>query len=125
MKLSPIRLLVNLLVSLALVSPFGISGIAAGTSATGAAVFLLWIFAMNRVAGIRLRAGRIVAFPFLALLMAVLSVPAAGHLPSGIVDAILFLAYGLFGYRYLDLGHYLVRLFRGGAVLPQRGGESR
>ncbi len=118
MKLSPIRLFINLGLSLALVSPLGIGGIAIGSSVTGAAVFFLWILAMRHTAEIRLRPGRLLVFPVAAGLMALASLPVSGGLAAA-MEIVLLLLYGILGYRYLDLGHYLARLTRKRAAAPR------
>ncbi|NOY54035.1 MAG: oligosaccharide flippase family protein [Deltaproteobacteria bacterium] len=110
MKLSPIRLLINITASLALVSPFGLSGIAAGTSVTGVAVFLLWVFAMRKAEEIRIRAVRLCLLPFFALLLAVISSFLSGRFPSWLVYPVALALYGLAGYVFLGIREYFVRL---------------
>lgn len=70
LKTAPVRLLTNLVISIILVAPLGINGVAAGTTASAFMIFCLWLYLMEAAIGIKIELARLVMIPATGIIVA-------------------------------------------------------
>lgn len=112
LKIMPILLIINLVVSSLLVTPLGLDGIAAGAASAALAVFVLWTGLMRPVVGIELDYGSLLVFPLMALVIIVTTHLLEPYLPQTLSAPILLGVFALVVVRMRRLDRYVCRLLR-------------
>ena len=112
LKVAPIRLLFNVVLSVALVGVFGISGVAAGTAATGLLTFSLWTVLMSRVIGIQIDYKPLIVIPALGVVALLITSLFSTILPVWVGLLLSLAAFSLVTIKSWRFDQYLGRLWR-------------
>jgi O-antigen/teichoic acid export membrane protein len=111
LKTSPIRLISNLIISMVLVQPLGINGVAAGTTVASIVIFNLWTQLMPRYLSIRINYFELLMIPATGLILIIMILFLGMHMPILLALILCVTLYLLFVYNYLPIGIVVIRLF--------------